>query len=371
MITVENYLKQKSQVTSRLKAKDLTPTYIMKSNNMLDIKNLVLNKKGSVPEIKKYLAKLPVEQELKNFLGDICIILVALSRKHAQTDERFEEIFLDGKPDADSFTISLTDAQSANLKSLELNYKELNVIGKNFGELLSGLFLLNRFEPLTKVSYPLSNSAPLVDFLATTNEGLDYKISAKYKEGAPAAISALMSELKPFVDKHSGDKVEDDAEKFVLELFRALEDETNPVLQIFQIWNALEHFVPATKSYFTDLKHLLNTPMASDKPMSAPQVVDYIVNNKLQKDIFFLFRKVVYLLNNHKQIKQVFNRWVSYANVHQVYLFNFAIKPDLKTITINFKIKAFKHEDSEFEFYTKVGMKEPWKNGLNFNMLFG
>lgn len=370
MITAENYFKQKEEPKARYSDKSLTPTGIMKANKLLDIKNLVLHKKGAVPEIKKFLTKLPHEPELKTFLGDISIILVALSRKHKQSDERFEEIFLDGKPDADSFTIRLTDAQHANLKKLNLQPKELNNIGKNFGELLSGLFLLNRFEPLSKISYPLKYSATLIDFLAIQNNGLEYKISAKYNEGAPAAISALMKELKPYVDKHKPDSKEDKTEEFVYHLFKALQDESNPVLQIFQIWNAIEHFIPETKSYFKDLDNLKNTPFASDKPMTAYQVSDYIVKNKLNKDVFNLFKKMVFLLNNHKEIKKVFNRWIMYANVHQVYLFNFTISPDYRTININFKIKAFKHEDSKFEFNTKVSLKEPWKNGLNFNMIY-
>lgn len=368
MITVENYLKDK-EVKARYSDKSLTPTGIMKANNLLDVKNLVLHKKGAVPEIKKYLTKLPYEPELKTFLSDISIILVALSRKHKQTDERFEQVFLDGKPDADSFTISLTDAQRSNLQKLNLNQKELNNVGKNFGELLSGLFLLNRFEPLAKISYPLKYTATLIDFLAIQDNGLEYKISAKYNEGAPAAISALMKELKPYVDKHKSES-EDKVEQFVLHLFKALQDESNPVLQIFQIWNALEYFIPETKSYFVDLKNLKNTPFASDKPMTAPQVADYIVKNRLNKDIFNLFKKIVFLLNNHKEIKKVFNKWIMYANVHQVYLFNFNISPDYKTVTINFKIKAFKHEDSKFQFDTKVSLKEPWKNGLNFSMIY-
>ena len=246
-------------------------------------------------------------------------------------------MFLDGNPDSDQFTIQLTEPQSENLRKLNLNQKELNSIGKNFGELLSGIFLMNRYEPISKIIYPLDNSYPLLDFFAMTNNGLQYKISAKYKDGSPAAISSLLGELKDYISKHDGKEWEDSVEQFVYELFKILQKEKTPVKQIIMIWMALEKYVPNTKEYFDDLDHLVSNNYGF-KDAPAGKIPDIIIDNKLQRDVFNLFKKIVYLLNNHKQIKTIFNRWVSYVNIHQVYLFNFIIQPDFKTININFKI---------------------------------
>ena len=228
---------------------------------------------------------------------------------------------------------------------------------------------MNRFEPITKIRYPLAMSYPLIDFFAITNNGLEYKISAKYKEGSPAAIGSLLNELEDYIKKHDAkNDWEDEAEKFVYELFKILQKESNPVKQIIMIWMALEEYIPETQKYFDELDHLITNKYGFSKATPS-KIVDLIIENKLQKDIYNLFKKVVYLLNNHKKIKTVFNKWVSYVNIHQVYIFNFIINPDFKTIKIDFKIKSFKHDSSEFKFDTKVSLREPWKNGINFQLI--
>lgn len=369
MILLENYLKEKSRIAGNA----LTPTGIIATNRakgvkVLDVKNLTLNKTGAVPQIKKYLDNLNFDNNLIKFLGDILIIISALSKRNKQDNAKFESVFLDGEMDSDTFTINLTEEQSKNLESLNLSMNELNKIGVTFGEILSGIFLMNRYEPIKSIKYPLSYSTPLVDFLAITDTGLEYKISAKYKEGAPAAIKGLLEQLKPYVNKHKADPKEEQAELFVRDLFNILNNYSNPVQQIFYIWASLIYYIPDADKFFTDPDSIEKHYDAITKLSNSTQIINYIVDNKIQKQIYFFFKKIVFMLNNHKGIREVFSRWVAYANVHQVYLFDFIVK-DTKTIKISFKIKSFKGKNTKFEFATKVNMQTPWKNGLNFKMI--
>jgi hypothetical protein len=150
------------------------------------------------------------------FLTDISIVVAAISKKHVQDSTAFERVFLDGKTDSDNITINLTPEQSENLKALHLNRAELNRVGTDFGEILSGIFLLNRFEPLQTIKYPLDISHGLIDFYAITGAGLEFKISAKHGQGSPAAISSLLSELHEYVMNHRAkNPTEDKIETFV------------------------------------------------------------------------------------------------------------------------------------------------------------
>ena len=364
------YIKDKlsSPPENRLKDKSLTMTAIAKASN-LNVKNLELPKDGAVPELKKYISKLNINEEIKEFLIDLFIVTAATTKKNKQDNTRFENIFLNGEPDEDRFTINLREDKQEKLKKLKLSKRELTIIGTNFGEILCGIYLLNRFEPIKKISYPTNETNQLIDFLAKTDNGLEYKVSAKYKRGAPAAIRSLLGELKDYVQKHDAkNDWEDDVEQFVYELFKILERESRPIAQILEIKKSLEKLIPETKKYFDDVDVAKLTSIIDE---DSKQIINTIVENDLQRDVYNLFKKVVHLLNNHKKIKTVFNKWVSYVNVHQVYLFKFNIRPDFSAIDVTFRIKSFKHEESEFKFATKVSVKEPWKNGINFQLVMG
>lgn len=71
-----------------------------------------------------------------------------------------------------------------------LSPTDLNAVGKDFGEILGGLFLLKCIDTQHGVKYPKGNE-PLVDFFVDDN----IKISSKYKKGAAPTLSGIIANV--------------------------------------------------------------------------------------------------------------------------------------------------------------------------------
>lgn len=73
---------------------------------------------------------------------------------------------------------------------IALSPTDLNAVGKDFGEILGGLFLLKCIDTQYGVKYPKGNE-PLVDFFVDDN----IKISSKYKKGAAPTLSGIIANV--------------------------------------------------------------------------------------------------------------------------------------------------------------------------------
>jgi hypothetical protein len=90
-------------------------------------------------------------------------------------------------------TVKKSIPYSDKTKKLIQQYStsDASIIGKDFGELLGGIFLAKLVGINDKLSFPKGNE-PLVDFY------LDgYKISSKYDKGAAASMTDLIKNIKP------------------------------------------------------------------------------------------------------------------------------------------------------------------------------
>ena len=71
-----------------------------------------------------------------------------------------------------------------------LSSTDINAIGKDFGEILGGLFLLKCVNTKLGVKFPKGNE-PLIDFFIDDN----IKISSKYKKGAAPTLSGILANV--------------------------------------------------------------------------------------------------------------------------------------------------------------------------------
>ena len=85
-------------------------------------------------------------------------------------------------------SIGYSDSTESYLASISPT--DLNAIGKDFGEILGGLFLLKCVDAQYGVKYPKGNE-PLVDFFLDEN----IKISSKYQKGAAPTLSGIVSNV--------------------------------------------------------------------------------------------------------------------------------------------------------------------------------
>lgn len=85
-------------------------------------------------------------------------------------------------------TISYTESTEKYLEALSST--DINAVGKDFGEILGGLFLLKCVNTKLGVKFPKGNE-PLVDFFVDDN----IKISSKYKKGAAPTLSGILANV--------------------------------------------------------------------------------------------------------------------------------------------------------------------------------
>lgn len=88
------------------------------------------------------------------------------------------------------FSSSIPYTESTQLYLNNLAPTDLQSIGKDFGEILGGLFLLKCVDAQKGVKYPKGNE-PLVDFYLDDN----IKISSKYQKGAAPTLSGVVKNV--------------------------------------------------------------------------------------------------------------------------------------------------------------------------------
>jgi len=157
-----------------------------------------------------------------------------------------------------------------------ISKEDKNTIGKDFGEVLGGIFLGKMVGIKKSLNFPKGNE-PLVDFYID-----GYKISSKYEKGATASLTDLLKAIKP--DQIKGDKDQYALYKALLPMM----SETSP--------NAFIRVASAFPKDMPAIQTLGNIIGVDPKSLTSQDINDYIkklfvkTNAKTAKqknDVFF------------------------------------------------------------------------------------
>lgn len=102
------------------------------------------------------------------------------SKNHYENPSKFEDILEN---------INLDDESTETLKLLDKT--DINIIGKDFGEVLGAIYVMKVSNYLEGVVFPSGNN-PIVDFYFD-----GFGISSKYKKGAAPTLTGVLKNLKP------------------------------------------------------------------------------------------------------------------------------------------------------------------------------
>ena len=170
-----------------------------------------------------------------------------------------------------------------------ISKEDKNTIGKDFGEVLGGIFLGKMVGIKKSLNFPKGNE-PLVDFYID-----GYKISSKYEKGATASLTDLLKAIKP-------DQIKSDKDQYAL--YKALLpmlSETSPNA-FLKIASAFPKDMPA----ITTLASIIGTDA---KNLTAQNINDYLkklfaktnANTPTKKDAVF-FKKFNPFFNQTKRL---------------------------------------------------------------------
>ena len=157
-----------------------------------------------------------------------------------------------------------------------ISKEDKNTIGKDFGEVLGGIFLGKMVGIKKSLNFPKGNE-PLVDFYID-----GYKISSKYEKGATASLTDLLKAIKP--DQIKGDKDQYSLYKALLPML----SETSPNA-FLKVASAFPKDMPA----ITTLASIIGT---DPKNLTAQNINDYLkklfaktnANTPAKKDAAFM-----------------------------------------------------------------------------------
>jgi len=220
-------------------------------------------------------------QKDKN-LGKILTALVTDTAKNTPTSKSGLSKLKSGK-----VNVPLSKQTTPLLSSISTQDK--NTIGKDFGEILGGIFLGKHVGIKKGLDFPKGNE-PLVDFY------LDgYKISSKYEKGATASLTDLLKAIKP--DQIKGEKNQYALYKALLPMI----SETSPNAFI-RVASAFPKDMPA----ITTLGNIIGV---DPKNLTAQDINDYLkklfvktnANTATKKDAVF-FKKFNPFFNQTKRL---------------------------------------------------------------------
>ena len=179
----------------RLRDKDLTP-------DELKVQNIIFTNKSSMDS--KIFAAI---SNLKNFDDDIISVLNGLYTTIANSPNNQTKV-------------TIPDPIKKEMNGLSTS--ELNIIGKNFGEIISLRWSLNQTftNNFTKFNFMNLSNYPLVDYVVYVKEGnkeVPINISAKFAQGAAPALSEI---IKTF--ETSGSKFNTTEERNVYQTLKSL-----------------------------------------------------------------------------------------------------------------------------------------------------
>jgi hypothetical protein len=261
---------------------------------------------------------------------------------------------------------------------------DLNAIGKDFGEILGGLFLLKCVDAKFGVKYPKGNE-PLVDFFLDEN----IKISSKYQKGASPTLSGIVKN----VDLN---RLSDENQKSLREILEIAQNNTvaTGYLEISKRLNLPGYEVikkitgfedPSTNELENYVRDLVTKPDGSfDNDVFFEKFSEFYQTigswpkgkkidwEKLKaNDKFYgvilgpLSQYVPRVLNSDPIYTTALKSLCSMVPVNQLYL-DF----ELKTNTMEFHLKSFIEESSEFQFEApNQSVYNPDNGKLGFSLL--
>jgi hypothetical protein len=113
--------------------------------------------------------------------------------------------------ETNNFLLGLAQTVNAKGSNFEVNIpekfvSELNVVSKDYGELLSAIWVLNNVPGISSIVFPKSSNAALVDFYA--NEGTTpHPYSIKSEGGSKVTIGNILNGIKDMFDDPEAGKL--------------------------------------------------------------------------------------------------------------------------------------------------------------------
>jgi hypothetical protein len=261
-------VNQTGQENKTVTFKSLTPVNLGIAGEYKDLNSLVNATNKAV-------------QKDKN-LGKILTALVTDTAKNTPASKSGLSKLKSGK-----INVPLSKQTTPLLASISTQDK--NTIGKDFGEILGGIFLGKHVGIKKGLDFPKGNE-PLVDFY------LDgYKISSKYEKGATASLTDLLKAIDP--DQIKGEKNQYALYKALLPMI----NETSPNAFI-RVASAFPKDMPA----ITTLGNIIGV---DPKNLTAQDINDYLkklfaktnANTAAKKDAVF-FKKFNPFFNQTKRL---------------------------------------------------------------------
>lgn len=180
-------------------SKALTPTGLGLSSSYMNQNELVYNTKSAVSS--KFKDQDTIIELLHSLINDIA----GHSPKHKY----------DSASKIDQFEESITYSPHTTAYIARLDLSDLNTVGKDFGEILGAIYMLNSCSYEKGISFPTGNN-PLVDFY------LDgYGVSSKYKSGAAPTLSGIIKNI-------DNSQLTSNEEKQLLQIFSIVESNRVP-----------------------------------------------------------------------------------------------------------------------------------------------
>jgi hypothetical protein len=156
---------------SSIKAKSLTP-------DGLGLSGYIYEDAGSIQsDAKQGLNSVPgLDKTTKKFIESLMTDVIS-------SPQKYEEV-------SDITDTTTTIKLSNNTKKLITSILpgDIDIIGKDFGEILGAILMASEVNIKKGVEFPSAANNPLVDFYVD-----DYGISSKYKQGAAATLSSIIS----------------------------------------------------------------------------------------------------------------------------------------------------------------------------------
>jgi hypothetical protein len=237
----------------------------------------------------------------------------------------------------------------------DINESDVNIIGKDFGEILGSILLFNKVNNPV-LSYPIGNN-PIVDFIIN-----DYKVSSKYKDGAAATLTSIIKGI----DYKS---IKKKSEKDLYKIFEIIINNkvSSGYLEVAKYLNipGIEELSKITEIPVENLTtKSINDYITTVTPEKALKSLkpfysaagrgpkDGNVNwDKISKDKYYgivigpLSYALIDYLNKNPAYRSSLKQMLSKIEIKQLYL-----DINLGKSKLNFNLKSFSDLDSDFTF---------------------
>lgn len=331
---VNTHLTRDSNTGGIVDEKTLVPNRLLSKSSYSSATSLILDCKKNIASKVKF----------DNLKEALTLLLTFVNIKGKSSKSKLKEF---------SDEVKFTKEIETSLSSL--TSKDLAIIAKDFGEILSSVYLSNKFD-LNNISFPTAGNEKMIDFYLN-----DIKFSAKYNKGAAASVGSVLDNTK-------NTKGYEDIVK-LLEIIR----DNNSVVGTFKLAEFLKipmyknlkklipsisesNFIEKIKDFMGKKWNELNdidaiTKFLNDKlydtAKPSQRGIETIFLNKNQDSLGLIISPMSYdiarFINSDKDLIGKFNELVNKIKIHQIYITKFNSKE------INFKMGSFKNMSFKFE----------------------